>query len=538
MAGYIVDIFVWLLLAVAVLALLARRLHIPYPIFFVIGGLLLGLMPGLPRIRLDPELVFLFFLPPLLFPAALFTSWRDFRANLRPISLLAIGLVLFTTATVAWLAFYFFHLPLAVGFVLGAIISPPDAIAATAIAERLSVPRRIVTILEGESLVNDATALVAYRFAVAAVATGTFSLSRAGGEFLFVGFGGIVVGLAVGWLVARFHRRVPDPPIEITFSLLIPFATYLSAERLGVSGVLAVVTAGLYLGRRGPEIISAQTRLQAVPVWEMVEFLLNGFVFILIGLQLPEVSRAVFDHRDYSIGQLVWYALVISLAVILIRILWVFPASYLPRLLFKSIRKKDPYPSWRHVTIVAWTGMRGVVSLAAALALPLTIWGGAPFPNRDLILFLTFTVILATLVVQGLSLPLLIHWLGIKDDGSAAREEREARLQANQAALARLKQIPEHNPAKADAKRRLSIEYEDRIRQLEDTGPENANSPRHLFSSEYEHLSQETLTEERKTIVQLRNRGVISDEVLRHIQRDIDLAEARLRHGIGDDAEG
>jgi len=536
MTGYVVDIFVGLLLAVTVLALLARRLHIPYPILFVIGGLLIGLIPGLPKVRLDPELVFLFFLPPLLFPAALFTSWRDFRANLRPISLLAIGLVLFTTAAVAWLAFHFFHLPLAVGFVLGAIISPPDAIAATAIAERLNVPRRIVTILEGESLVNDATALVAYRFAVAAVATGTFSLARAGGQFLVVGIGGILVGLAVGWLAAQFHKRVDDAPIEITFSLLTPFAAYLSAEHLGVSGVLAVVTAGLYLGRRTPELISSRTRLQAGPVWDMMEFLLNGFVFILIGLQLPEVLRVLSDRADYSIGQLVWYALAISLAVILIRILWVFPASYLPRLLFKRIRDKDPYPSWRHVAIVAWTGMRGVVSLAAALALPLTIRGGNPFPERDLILFLAFIVILATLVVQGLSLPLLIRWLGIKDDGSAAREEREARLKANQAALSRLRQIPEHNPAKADARRRLSIEYEDRIRQLEDTDPTNANTPRHLFSAEYEHLSYETLMEERKTILHLRNRGVISDEVLRRIQRDIDLAEARLRHGKGDHA--
>ena len=534
MTGYIVDIFVGLLLAVAVLALLARRFHIPYPIFFVIGGLLIGLVPGLPKVRLDPELVFLFFLPPLLFPAALFTSWRDFRANLRPISLLAIGLVLFTTVTVAWLAFHFFHLPLVVGFVLGAIISPPDAIAATAIAERLNVPRRIVTVLEGESLVNDATALIAYRFAVIAVATGSFSLARAGGQFVVVGLGGILVGLAVGWLATQFHKRVDDAPIEITVSLLTPFVAYLSAEHLGVSGVLAVVTAGLYLGRRMPELLSFRTRLQAGPVWEMVEFLLNGFVFILIGLQLPEVLRAL---SDYSIGRLVWYALVISLAVILIRILWVFPASYLPRLLFKHIRVRDPYPSWRHVTIVAWTGMRGVVSLAAALALPLTIQGGLPFPNRDLILFLTFIVIVATLVVQGLSLPLLIRWLGIKDDGSAAKEEREARLKANQAALARLKQITEPNSAKADAKRRLSIEYEDRIRQLQVTETEKASTPRHLFSSEYEHLSQETLMEERKTILQLRNDGVISDEVLRRIQRDIDLAEARLRHGKGDDGE-
>ncbi len=533
----IVEIFVGLLLAVAVLALLARRLHIPYPIFFVIGGLLIGLIPGLPKVRLDPQLVFLFFLPPLLYPAALFTSWRDFRANLRPISLLAIGLVLFTTATVAWLALYFFNLPLAVGFVLGAIISPPDAIAATAIAERLNVPRRIVTVLEGESLLNDATALIAYRFAVVAVATGSFSLAQAGVQFLLVGIGGILVGLAVGWLAEWFHRRVDDAPIEITVSLLTPFVAYLPAERLGVSGVLSVVTAGLYLGWRTPEILSSRTRLRAGPVWEMVEFLLNGFVFVLIGLQLPEVLRELSDHTDYTIGQLMWYALVISLAVILIRILWVFPASYLPRLFFKRIRDKDPYPAWQHVTLVAWTGMRGVVSLAAALALPFTIRGGLPFPNRDLILFLTFIVILATLVLQGLSLPTLIRWLGIKDDGAAAREEREARLKANQAALARLRQVAEPNPAKAEAKQRLCIEYEDRIRQLQAAGNEKTNAPRRLFSSEYEHLSQETLDEERKVILQLRNDSVISDEVLRRIQRDIDLAEARLRDRKAEDTE-
>src|SRR5256886_1397989 len=522
----VVGIFVGLLLAVAVLALLARRLHISYPILFVVGGLVLGLIPKLPKVRLDPELVFLFFLPPLLFPAALFTSWRDFRANLRPISLLAVGLVLFTTVAVALLAHHFMGLPLATGFVLGAIISPPDAIAATAIADRLRVPRRIVTILEGESLVNDSTALIAYRFAVLAVVTGSFSLAQAGGQFFVVGIGGILLGLAIGWLAEQFHKRVDDAPIEITVSLLTPFAAYLSAERLGVSGVLAVVTAGLYLGRRMPEILTFQTRLRGGPVWEMVEFLLTGFVFILIGLQLPEVLRAL-STNSIPIRRLVCYALVLSLVVILIRILWVFPATYLPRLLFKTIREKDPYPSWRHVTIVAWTGMRGVVSLAAALALPLTIQNGSPFPGRDLILFLTFIVILATLVVQGLSLPLLIRWLGIKDDGAAEKEEREARLKANQAALARLNEIAERDPAKADALQRLRIEYEDRIRQLEPY--ENADTWRGLFSSEYEHLSYEALRVERRIILRLRNQSVISDEVLRRIQRDIDLAEARLR---------
>src|SRR5271170_7512580 len=525
----IAEIFVGLLLTVAVLAMLARKLHIPYPILFVIGGLLLGSIHGLPPVHLNPQLVFLFFLPPLLFPAALFTSWRDFRLNLRPISLLAIGLVLFTTITVAYLAHYFMHLPLAAGFVLGAIISPPDAIAATAIAERLKVPRRIVTILEGESLVNDATALVAYRFAVAAVLSGSFSLAHASGQFFIVGIGGILIGLIVGWLAQQFHKRVDDAPIEITVSLLTPFVAYLAAERLNVSGVLAVVTAGLYLGRRMPELLTFKTRLQGGPVWEMVEFILNGFVFILIGLQLPGVLHALSGH-NIPIQRLVWYALFISLAVILIRILWVFPAAYLPRLLFKNIRRRDPYPSWRHVTLIGWTGMRGVVSLAAALAIPLTIQSGDPFPDRDLILFLTFIVILATLVVQGLSLPLLIRWLGVKDDGSMEKEERAARLKANQTALARLNEIGEHEPAKASALQRLRAEYEDHIRQVQGAEFKNAGTALRLFSSEFERLSHEALQVERRTILQLRNEDAIADEVLRRIQQDIDLAEARLQH--------
>jgi Na+/H+ antiporter len=525
-----VEIFVGMLLAVAALALVARRLHIPYPILFVIAGLLLALVPKVPRVNLNPELVFLFFLPPLIYPAALFTPWRDFRENLRPISMLAIGLVLITTTAIAFLAQYFMHLPLAAGFVLGAIVSPPDAIAAGAIAERLRVPRRIVTVLEGESLVNDATALVAYRFAVTAVVTGAFSLEHAGIRFLVVCFGGVALGLAVGWLAAWFHKRVQDPPIEITVSLLTPFAAYLPAERLGISGVLSVVTAGLYLGWRLPEITDFQTRLDARPVWETVEFILNGLVFILIGLQLPTVLHAAStDHLPKH--QLIVYALLISLAVIVVRILWVFPATYLPRLLFKSIRARDPYPSWRHVTIVAWTGMRGVLSLAAALALPLyKADGTTPFPGRDLILFLSFVIILATLVVQGLSLPPLIRWLGVEDDDSLEHEEREARLAANKAALDRLKEVAEKDPTKADALKRLRIEYEDRIRHLEATEGNRTDRRVRLFSTEYERLSREGLEQERDTILQLRNKDVINDEVLRRIQQDIDLAEARLRH--------
>lgn len=518
-----------LLLAVVMLALLARRLSMPYPILFVLGGLALSMIPKLPGVRLDPDLVFQFFLPPLLFPAALFTSWRDFRANLRPITLLAVGLVLFTTVAVALLAHYFMGLPLAVGFVLGAIVSPPDAIAASAIADSLKVPRRIVTILEGESLVNDATALVTFRFAMAAVLTGSFSLPLAGGQFIVVGFGGLLIGLLVGWLAEHFHKYVDDAPIEVTVSLLTPFVAYLLAERLHVSGVLAVVTAGMYLGWRMPELLSFKTRLQGGPVWEMVEFLLNGFVFILIGLQLPEVLQAL-SAQAIPAHRLLSYALMTSLTVIFVRILWVFPAIYLPRLILQRHSKSNPLPRWRHVTIIAWTGMRGVLSLAAALALPLTRQDGTEFPGRDLILFLTFTVIFVTLVVQGLSLPPLIRWLGVKDDGSSASEERKARLKANREAFARLNETQEDDPAKADALKRLRIEYEDHIRQVEGAAAANAGTSMRRFSSEYEWLSLAALLQERDTILHLRNEDVISDEVLRRIQRDIDLAEARLRH--------
>lgn len=525
----IVDIFVGLLLAVVMLALLAQKLSMPKPILFVLGGLALSLIPKLPEVRLDPQVVFQFFLPPLLFPAALFTSWRDFRASLRPISLLAVGLVLFTTLAVALLAHYVMGLPLAAGFVLGAIISPPDAIAASAIADSLKVPRRIVTILEGESLVNDATALVAYRFAVLAVVTGSFSLPQAGGKFVIISLGGILVGFTIGWLAEHFHQRVQDAPVEVTVSLLTPFVAYLLAEQLHVSGVLAVVTAGLYLGWRMPELLDFKTRLQGGPVWEMVEFLLNGFVFILIGLQLPKVIDAL-STQAIPVHRLVSYALITSLALILVRILWVFPAIYLPHWISQRHSKSSPPPRWRHVTIIAWTGMRGVISLAAALALPLTLGDGSPFPGRDLILFLTFTVILATLVLQGLSLPLLIRWLGIKEDVASISEERKARLRANQEAFGALRDIEENDPAKADALQRLRLEYEDHIRQVQGSTAAAAGTPMRRFSTEYERLSLAALLQERQTILHMRNENIISDEVLRRIQRDIDLAEARLSH--------
>jgi len=522
----VIELVLGLLVGVAVLAAVAKKLRVPPAIVLVLGGALFGLIPGLPPVHLDPDLVFLIFLPPLLYPAALFTSWRDFRANRRPISHLAVGLVLFTTVVIAWLAHYLLGLPLAAGFVLGAIISPPDAVAATAITQRLRVPRRIITILEGESLVNDATALVTYRFAVAAVVTGSFSWAAASWRFAVVAAGGVLIGLAIGNVVAWIQRRLDDPPIQVTISLLTPFAAYVSADRLEVSGILAVVTAGVYLGWRSPEITTARMRLQVRPVWETIGFVLNGFIFILIGLQLPDVLAAVSEHSAFRLAS---YAIVISLAVILIRVLWVYPAAYLPRRLFPSIRARDPYPAWQQLMIVAWTGMRGVVSLAAALALPFTRADGSPFPGRSLILFLTCTVIVATLVVQGLSLPALIRWLGVKDDGAAETEEREARLKANQAALARLNELAQSQSVNADILKRMHIEYNDRIRQLDLAESIDGDRSHHLFDHDYEQLSHELLQVERSVILQLRNEHVINDEVLRRIQRDIDLAEARLR---------
>ncbi len=516
---------VLLLVLVAGLVILANKLKVPYPVLLVLGGLALSFIPFLPVIRLDPNLVLFFFLPPLLYPAALFTSWRDFRRNLRPILFLAIGLVLMTTSVVAWVAHAFIPgLPWAAAFALGAIVSPPDAVAAEAILKRLRVPARIQTVLGGESLVNDATALVAYQFAVAAMVTGHFSLGEASLRFVFVGAGGVALGLVVGVAMRWVQRQLDDPPVQITISLLTPFAAYLLAERLGVSGVLAVVAAGVYLGWHSTAL-SARTRLQAQAFWEMVAFLLNGFIFIMIGLQLPGILRNL-SHEP--LFRLTTYGLLISGTVVLVRIAWVFPATYLPRWLSPKLRARDPVPPWQHSVLVAWAGMRGVVSLAAAFALPLLLANREPFPGRSYILFLTFCVILTTLVFQGLTLPILIRKLGIKDDGIIDREERQARLQANEAAVDFIEQkaLEEHLPEEVMV--RVRAEYCDRIEQLNACCVESGNPGGVITTPIYQRLQHGALRIERQTIIALRNSQQINDEALRRIQRDLDLAEARL----------
>jgi Na+/H+ antiporter len=519
------EVICTLLIVVATLAIVAKKVALPYPVLLVIGGLALGFVPGLPAVQLSPEIVFLFFLPPLLYPAATFTSWRDFRANLRPILLLAIGLVLLTAVVVAAVAHASTGLPWPAAFVLGAIVSPPDAVAATAITNRLRVPRSIVTVLDGESLVNDATALVAYRFGIAAMMSGTFSLPEAIGRFILVALGGTAIGLGVGWLAAHVQRRLDDPPVQMTISLLTPFAAYIPSERFHVSGVLAVVSAGLFLGWRGPQILTARTRLNIYVFWEMVVFLLNGLIFVLIGLQLPRILHTPSGH---SLRQLIWQGALISFVAIVVRIAWVCASTNGMRLMSAAFHKPNPYPApWQNAAIIAWTGMRGVVSLAAALAVPLTLSNGNPFPGRDYILFVTFCVILATLVLQGLSLPVLIHRLGVVDDGLANLEERTARLKANEAAVAYLKEVDKQFPA--DLLERLRAEYDDRIRQLEVCADgECDDSTNGLMASSYQRLQQDALDVERRTIIRLRDEFVINDEVLRRIQADLDHAEARL----------
>src|SRR5437870_1793306 len=512
------------LVAVALLAIVARKIRVPYPILLTVGGVILALVPGLPAIQLDPQLVFNLFLPPLLYPAAVYTSWRDFRANLRQILPLAIVLVLLTMTAAAYLLHYLVGLPLAVGFVFGAIISPPDAVAALAVSQHLRVPRRIIVILEGESLINDATSFISFRFAVAAVMTGAFSLTQASLQFLLVATGGIAVGLATGWLATQVQKRLDDPPVQTMFSLLTPYVAYFSGEKLHVSGILAVVIAGIYYGWRAPRVLSGRMRLQAVPVWQMVTFILNGILFMLIGLQLPQVIHALPPGSAMAVTKL---AVLVLLAIVLVRFVWLFGATYLPRLLSRTFRRKNPAP-WQQTALIAWTGMRGADSLAGALAIPFVLANGAAFPGRDLILLLTFCVIFGTLVLQGLTLTPLVQWLGVVDDHVTEKEERLARLKANEAALARLEAIESSHRVRHETVERLRTEYTDRIRQLRREVP-HEESVKRLFSEDFEELAREALQTERDTVLALRNEEAINDQALRRIQRDIDLAEARLQ---------
>lgn len=514
------------LFAITVLLVGAYRMAVPYPILLVVGGACIGYLPGAPDTVLEPELVLLIFLPPLLYSAAFFSSLRDLRDNVRPISLLAIGCVLFTMGGVALVAHTVIDgMSWEVALTLGAILSPTDAIAATAIASRVSAPRRFITIVEGESLVNDSTALIAYKFAVAAAVSGSFSAMSASGEFVLNSVAGVAIGLAVGAVIAWTRRAIDDAPTEITVSLVTPYFAYLPAEAAGVSAVLAAVTAGIYLGWRSPELITPATRIQAFAVWEILVFLLNAALFVLVGLELPHVIDGI--SGTYDGWRLAGYAASVGGAVILTRFAWVFPSTYLPRLLLPRLRRRDPAPGWRYTTLVAWTGMRGGVSLAAALALPLTIDGGAPFPHRELVIFLTYGAILATLLLQGMTLQPLIRRLGLEEELEVDLDS-EARLKAAWAALGRLDELEDAEWTRAETIDRMRKAYEFRIRRFNARLDPDDDGDIETGSLAFQRLRREVLEAERAEIIRMRNRGVINDEVMRRIERDLDLEDARL----------
>jgi monovalent cation/hydrogen antiporter len=513
-----------LLTVVTALAEITDKISIPYPILLVLAGIAIGLFPGLPHVELHHEVVFLIFLPPILYAAAWTTSWKDFKRAKRPITLLATGCVVFSTCAVAWIAHSFipgFGWPEA--FVLGAIISPPDAVAAAAATKGLAMPKRVTTILEGESLVNDATGLIVYRYAVAAVVTGVFDLWEASLQFVFVAGIGILLGIAFGFIFRWIHRVTPDnPTTDTTLTFLSPYVCYLTAESLHVSGVLTVVTCGLYMAHHSSEVFTQQTRLQAYGTWNTIIFLLNGTIFILIGLQLPQILATIEGH---SFPTMLKYGAIISAAVIVGRILWVYPGAYIPRI-SKKIREREPEVNLKLVTIVAWSGMRGVVSLAAALALPLTA-GAEPFPNRSLILFLTFTVIFSTLVLQGLTLKPLIKLLGVKVDGYEHKVEQLARLKIAASVIEHI----EENYSIAlndEVLNQIKTKYEIRIQRIRKDQSQESKKINAQQIIEFHRIQQELLAKERQLAISLRNEGTIGDEALRKIEYELDLEETRL----------
>jgi CPA1 family monovalent cation:H+ antiporter len=516
-----------LFVSAAGLNALANWLEVPYPIPLVIGGLVLGLLPGIPDIQLNPDLVLLVFLPPLLYSSAFFADLRALRTDARVISLTAVGLVLATAAAVAVIGHELIGLPWAMAFALGAIVSPTDPAAATAIMRRVGAPRRLVNILEGESLFNDATALVAYKVAVAAAIGGSVSTGHTVLEFFRDAAGGIAIGLAVGWVIAEVRKRVSDLNTELTISLFTAYGAFIPADQLGVSGVLAVVACGVYLGFRAPEIASPESRMQLFGLWSTLTFLLNAALFILIGLQLPVIVDGL---AGLPAGEVIGYAAAVCGAVIAVRFLWNIIVTSIIRFVDRRPSQVARRASWANRFIGSWAGMRGAVSLAAALALPLHTHAGDPLPGRELIQFITFSLILVTVVGQGLTLPWLIRRLGVIEDGTEEqREEIRARLVIARAALDRVDALEAEEWTRDGTVERVRRLYEFRQRRfkiqagkLEDeTGMEEG-------SLLYQRMMHEIYAAQRQALVGLRNSREISSDVMRRVERELDLEESRL----------
>ena len=523
-------VFLLLLVFIVVFGALARRLQTPFPIVLVIAGLLVSFIPGLPRVTLDPDLVFFVLLPPLLYAGAWMTSWRDFSYNLVSIVSLAVGLVAFTVLGVAFTArTAFAGFDWRLGVVLGAVVAPTDALATTSIAKRLGVPRRIVDVLGGESLVNDATGLLALEFGIAMVVYGeTPGLASGFLRLAWLIASGLGVGLVLGRLVEWFELHIDDAPIEITVTILVPYAAYLAAQAIHASGVLAVVASGLYLSRQSTRFFSPRVRIQVYAVWNTLTFILNGVVFVLIGLQLPYVVAGI--RGQYGLGALLLYGALFSAVVILLRLLWVFPGAQLSYFIRRRLLgQQENTPPPRHTFVLGWSGMRGVIALAAAMSLPQTLSDGSPFPHRNLIIFLTFCVIVATLVGQGLSLPAVIRALGLSDAQGQNCELVEAQRIVLEAALHHIEE------ARARDERRWARLYEDLAQHYRERLEAIADSPDGdgpEVQRKYNELALEVLQVERETAIRLRNEGRIGDEVLRQIEHDLDLLEVRLMGGV------
>lgn len=510
------------------LLLVAYYVSIPYPIVLVIGGLLLGFVPGVPHVELSPELVLVIFLPPLLYGAAFFSSLRDLRRNLQPIASLSIGLVVATMAVVGVVSHAVVDdLSWAAAFTLGAVLAPTDPVAATAIAGRLGAPQRFVTVVEGESLINDATALILFKFAVAAVVAGSFSAPEAIGEFVLSSIGGVLVGIAVAFVIARIRKPIDDPLTEITISLLSPFLAYLPANAAGVSGVLAAVTAGIWLGWRAPVLVTPETRLQSTSVWQVLMFVLNAALFILLGSQLPDLIEAASEQ--YSTAQLVGWGAVVTATVIGVRMIWVGSRAVYDRARRSQVRElKNPIPPLGEEFLVAFTGMRGAVSLAAALSIPAVTDNGDPFPGRDLIILIVYMVILVTIVGQGLALGPIIRVLGLGDPGTNEAKEAKARLKAAKAAIARLDELGSEAWVGEETATRMKGLYEFRIRRFKARFDEEDDGEIENRSQAYQRLRREALDAERAELIRLRDIGFIHSDVLHKIERDLDLEDLRL----------
>jgi monovalent cation/hydrogen antiporter len=529
------QILIVLLAVAAAVAVIAARLKIPAAILLVVTGVGLALVPGLPTVELAPEFVLLMVLPPLIYSAAVAMSWREFKFNLRPISLLAVGCVIFTTVAVAAACHWLLGMPWPVGFVLGAIISPPDAVAPLAIARRLQVPHRFLVVIEGEGLANDATALILYRFAVAAVSIGTFSIGPAVGTFAAIVVGEVMWGVGVGWLSLRLRRWVKDPRIEIGLSLLTPYLAFWPPEELGGSGVLATVVAGLYISWNGLRLISSATRLQGIFFWDLLIYMIEGMVFLITGLQ----ARTLVERMGGTpVIELLVPAVIVCAVIIAARFIWMFPATYLPRWLFSSVRKKDPSPPWTMPFALAFTGVRGIVSLAAALAIPFSTESGAAFPYRDMILFLTFCVILVTLVGQGLLLPLLIRALGLAHEGRKERRaerslEHLARRYSIEAALNHLERLTRERNLPDEVTAPLRTRHRDRLSHIMNRS--DGNDGHRKITELREEVEFLLIEAERNHVNDLSQKGKLSDDARRRIERELDLREASLANQRGNE---